>query len=260
MADILFQNADGIATITLNDPGTLNALSDDMQFELLRLVDRTAADETVRAVVLTGAGKGFCSGGNVKKMGGKLSESMETRAELMMQKHQVAVRMQNSPKVFIALVNGACFGAGFGLALACDFRVAAQSARFGTAFAKIGLSGDFGISWTLTHLVGSARARELLLLADPVGAARALELGIVGQVVPDGELMSEGMKLAARIAGGPSVAYGYIKRNLNAAVTSTLSEMIGTEIRNQMHAIRSDDHRDAVQAFGEKRKPVFRGR
>lgn len=259
MSDILFESTGGVATITFNDPETLNSLSDDMQFELLRLVDRTAADETVRAVVITGSGKGFCSGANVKKMKGKLSESFEVRAELMMQKHQVAVRIQNSPKIFIALVNGVCFGAGLAIALNCDFRIAAQSARFGTAFAKIGLSGDFGVTWNLTHLVGPAKARELMLLATPIDAAGALAMGLVGKVVPDEELPAEGMRFASEIAQGPSVSYSYIKQNLNAAITSSLPDMIRTEIRNQIHAIRSNDHREAVQAFAEKRKPIFQG-
>ncbi|WEX12463.1 enoyl-CoA hydratase [Chelativorans sp. AA-79] len=259
MSDILLDKADGIATITLNDPGTLNSLSEDMQFRLLDMVNRTAADSTVRVVVLTGAGRGFCSGGNVKKMGSKIEESMEVRAEVMLQKHQVSVRIQESPKVFIALVNGACFGAGLGLALACDFRLAAKSAKFGTAFAKIGLSGDFGVSWTLTKLVGSARAKEMMILGDPIDAPRAKEFGLVNDVCDDVELLDKGLQLAKRLAQGPSVAYGYIKKNLAASHSSTLAEIVQIEIRNQMQAFQTKDHREAVLAFSEKRQPTYTG-
>ena len=259
MSDILVEKIGAVTKITLNDPNSLNALSDDMQFELLRLVNETALDNSVRAVLITGAGKGFCAGGNVKKMAGKIAESAEIRAEAMRQKHQVAIRIQHSPKIFIAAVNGACFGAGLGLAMTCDFRFAARSARFGTAFAKIGLSGDFGVTWTLTQLVGTAKARELMILCEPFDAAKAKDLGIVNEVLVDDKLADRAMEFAQRIASGPTVAYGYIKHNLLAATTSSIEEAIQTEVRSQMHAIRADDHREAVSAFGEKRPPVYTG-
>jgi 2-(1,2-epoxy-1,2-dihydrophenyl)acetyl-CoA isomerase len=162
--------------------------------------------------------------------------------------------------VVIAMVNGPAAGAGLGLALACDLRIAGKSARFGTAFARIGYSGDWGGSWSLTRLVGTAKARELYFLADVIDADKAAELGIVNRLVADEELRAETMALARRIADGPLVALGYMKRNLLAAETEDFQTVLDHEAEHQARCAFTEDHKEAVAAFVEKRRPVFKGR
>ena len=174
--------------------------------------------------------------------------------------HRIPLLVRTSPKVVIAAVNGPAFGAGLGVAMCCDLRIAARSARFGTAFGGIAYSGDFGGSWLLTQLVGTAKARELYLLGEQVSAEEAERIGLVGRVVGDDELMSEAMALARRVASGPRLAYRYMKRNLHAAETEPFAAVLEMEAVHQARTGQSDDHREAVAAFNEKRKPVFRGR
>jgi 2-(1,2-epoxy-1,2-dihydrophenyl)acetyl-CoA isomerase len=174
--------------------------------------------------------------------------------------HQLPLMMRTLSKVIIGMINGAAVGAGLGLALACDLRVAGSSARFGTGFGKIGYSGDFGGSWLLTRLVGTATARELYLLGDMIDAQRAATLGLVNQAVDDTALHDATYALARRIADGPRVAYGYMKRNLHAAETEPLAAVLEMEAVHQARTAQTEDHREAVAAFTEKRPPVFRGR
>jgi 2-(1,2-epoxy-1,2-dihydrophenyl)acetyl-CoA isomerase len=254
---------DGVAVLTMNRPDRLNALSETMLDAMLEALPRLAADAQVGVVVLTGAGRGFCAGGDVKAMaeGREMAgDTLEERAQGLRAKMETSRWLHEMPKPTIAMVRGAAAGAGLSLALACDLRVAGESARFGTAFARVGYSGDFGGSYYLTQLVGTAKARELYYTAELIDAARALGLGLVNRVVPDDRLEEETLALAGRIARGPRIAYRYMKRNLNAAERGTLKELLDLEAWHHTRTGQTDDHREATRAFVEKREPTFRGR
>ena len=261
--DLLESIKDGVAVLTLNRPDRLNAMSGPMLDGLLEALPRLAEDPAVGVVVLTGAGRGFCAGGDVKAMaegrefGGT---TLEEKAQALRSRMEVSRWLHEMPKVTIAMVRGAAAGAGLSLALACDLRVASDTARFATAFARVGYSGDFGGSWYLTQLVGSAKARELYYTADIVDAQAAQALGIVNRVVPDGRLEDETMALAARLARGPRVAYQYMKRNFNAAESGTLKDSLDLEAWHHTRCGMTEDHREAARAFVDKREPVFKGR
>ena len=260
MADLLESHADGVVTLTLNRPERMNAFSQPMIHGLIDALPRLGADPSVGAIVLTGAGRGFCAGGDVKGMAERGEGNFEERLEDLRFRHQVVKLLRTVPKVVVASVNGAAIGAGFSLALACDLRLAGRSARFATGFAGVGYSGDFGGTWTLTQLVGTARARELFFLGEMLDAGRAEHLGIVMRVVPDEDLVAETTALARRLADGPRVALGYMKRNLHAAESEDLATVLDMEAMHQMRAAQTEDHREAARAFVEKRKPAFRGR
>ncbi len=260
MSDVLETVEDGVGILTLNRPDRLNALSQPMLAGVREGLARMAEDEAVGAIVITGAGRGFCAGGDVKDMASRTEQTYEERVTRLSRMHELPQIMRRHPKVIVGMVNGPAFGAGLGLAMACDLRVAARSARFGTAFANIAYSGDFGGTWLLTQLVGPAKAREMYLLGDPIDAEQAASIGLVNRVVDDAALAEEAMALARRLAAGPRLAYGYIKRNLNAAETETLATVCDLEAVHQARTGLSEDHREAVTAFAEKRRPVFRGR
>jgi 2-(1,2-epoxy-1,2-dihydrophenyl)acetyl-CoA isomerase len=261
MPDLIESTEHGIATLTLNRPERLNALSPEMTAGLKEALERLATDRAVGAIVITGAGRGWCAGGDVKTMESRgRDQSVEDRVEGLHRAHQLPLLLRSVPKVVIAMINGPVAGAGLGLALACDLRVAGKSARFGTAFARIGYSGDYGGSWSLTRLIGTAKARELYFLADVIDAEKAAELGIVNRVVADDELHAETMALAQRLADGPRVALGYMKRNLFAAETESFQTVLDLEAEHQARCAFTEDHKEAVAAFVEKRRPVFRGR
>lgn len=259
MADLLESIEDGVAVLTLNRPEALNALSMDIRNGLLSAFDRYADDDNVRCIVITGAGRAFSSGGDVKGMGERAARGYEARARGIQFSNTIPMAMRKHPKAIIAMVNGVAAGAGMSMSLACDLRIAGKSARFTTAFLKIGLSGDWGGTWTLTRLVGTAKARELFLMPDMVGADEALKLGIVNRVVEDAELRSATMDIARRIADMPQVAVAAIKRNLFSAETDSFATTLDQEAFNQARCSQTDDHREAVAAFKEKRKPVFKG-
>src|SRR5215467_9074374 len=208
MSDLLEVVEDGIAWLTLNRPDRLNALSPVMVSSLGDVIERLGADQSVGAIIVTG--RGFCAGGDVKTMASRASQGFEARVEGLRQMHRLPMLLRTIPKIVIAMVNGPAVGAGLGLAMACDLRIAGRSARFGTGFAGVGYSGDFGGSWSLTRLVGSAKARELYFLGDIVDSATALSLGLVSRVVADEALRNETAVLARRIADGPRIAYGYM--------------------------------------------------
>ena len=261
--DLLETVRDGVAVLTLNRPERLNAMSRPMLDALLEALPRLADDPAVGALVLTGAGRGFCAGGDVRAMaeGEELGgTTLEDKAQALRSRMESSRWLHEMPKPTIAMVRGAAAGAGLSLAMACDMRIAGDSARFGTAFARVGYSGDFGGSFYLTRLVGTAKARELYYTADLLDAHQALALGLVNRVVPDSRLEEETLAMAARLARGPRIAYRYMKRNLNAAESGTLKELLDLEAWHHSRCGMTEDHREAAKAFVDKREPVFRGR
>ncbi|MCZ4313974.1 enoyl-CoA hydratase [Comamonadaceae bacterium G21597-S1] len=249
----------GVAVLTLNNPSRMNALSLGMTDRLLILLQEIAQDSSVGVVVLTGAGRGFCAGGDVKAMAEGGSSLPEAAVARLRARAEVSRLLHEIPKITIAMVNGPAAGAGLSLALACDMRIAGASARFSTSFVKVGLSGDFGCSYFLKNLVGSARARELFFSGEMVDAERALTLGMVNRVVADENLASETLAYAQRLAQGPRIAYGHMKRALNAADSATLAEVLDIECFGQVRCRNTDDHKEAARAFVERRPPVFNG-
>lgn len=260
--DLLEVVKDGVAILTLNRPERLNAFSGPMLAAMLEALPRLADDPNVGVVLLTGAGRAFCAGGDVKAMaeGRELSgETLEEKARALRSLMEVSRWLHEMPKPTIAMVRGAAVGAGLSLALACDLRIAGDTARFGTGFARVGFPGDFGGSFFLTQLVGTAKARELYFTADMLDAHEALSLGLVNKVVPDARLEEETFALANRLARGPRIAYLYMKRALNAAESGTLREVLDLEAWHQTRCGMTEDHREATRAFVEKREPVFKG-
>jgi 2-(1,2-epoxy-1,2-dihydrophenyl)acetyl-CoA isomerase len=261
--DLLEATKDGVAILTLNRPDRLNAMSGEMLDAMLEALPRLADDPAVGAIVLTGAGRGFCAGGDVKAMaegrefGGT---TLEEKAQALRARMEVSRWLHELPKPTIAMVRGAAAGAGLSLALACDLRVASENARFATAFARVGYSGDFGGSWFLTQLVGTGKARELYYTADIVDANQALGLGMVNRVVADAALEDETLALARKLANGPRVALRYMKRNMNAAETNSLKEHLDLEAWHHTRTGMTEDHREAARAFVDKREPSFKGR
>ena len=260
--DLLQSVTDGVAVLTMNRPERLNALSLPMLDAMIEALPRLSEAPDVGVVVLTGAGRGFCAGGDVKAMaeGNEFVGDFEERAHALRSRMEVSRWLHEMAKPTIAMVKGPAAGAGLSLALACDMRVAGESARFGTAFARVGYSGDFGGSYFLTRLVGTAKARELYYTADLLDAAQALSLGLVNRVLPDARLEEETMALASRIARGPRVALRYMKRNMNAAETGTLKDLLDLEAWHHTRTSFTEDHREAAKAFVEKRDPIFKGR
>jgi 2-(1,2-epoxy-1,2-dihydrophenyl)acetyl-CoA isomerase len=261
--DLLEAVKDGVALLTMNRPERLNALSRPMLEAMLEALERCARDPDVGVVVLTGAGRAFCAGGDVKAMaeGSEFGElPFEQKAQELRGRMEVSRWLHEMPKPTIAMVRGAAAGAGLSLALASDLRIAGDTARFGTAFSRVGYSGDFGGTFFLTQLVGTAKARELYFTADMLDAREALALGLVNRVVPDARLEEETLALAARLARGPRIAYRYMKRNLNAAESGTLKDVLDLEAWHHTRCGMTEDHREAARAFVEKREPVFRGR
>lgn len=261
--DLLEVVKDGVAILTMNRPERLNALSHSMLAAMLDALPRLAEDPGVGAVILTGAGRAFCAGGDVKAMaeGRETGEgTLEEKAQALRSRMETSRWLHEMPKPTIAMVRGAAAGAGLSLALACDLRIAGDTARFGTAFARVGYPGDFGGSFFLTQIVGTAKAREFYFTADILDAREALALGLVNRVLPDARLEEETLALATRLARGPRIAYRYMKRSLNAAETGTLAELLDLEAWHQTRCGMTEDHREAARAFVEKREPVFKGR
>ena len=263
MADLREEVTDGVAVLTMNRPDRLNALSPAMLDAMLEALTRLAAADDVGVVILTGAGRGFCAGGDVKEMAeGREAEgdTLEQRAQALRARMETSRWLHEMPKPTIAMVRGAAAGAGLSLAMACDLRIASDNARFATAFARVGYSGDFGGSYYLTRLVGTAKARELYYTADILDAPRALSLGLVNRVVPDADLEGETRALAGKLARGPRVAYRYMKRNMNAAESGTLAQLLDLEAWHHSRTGETEDHREAARAFVDKREPQFKGR
>jgi 2-(1,2-epoxy-1,2-dihydrophenyl)acetyl-CoA isomerase len=259
---------DGVAIITLNRPERRNAFTTPMMAALGQTLRAAEVDPSVGCVVLTGAGGAFCAGGDVKAMaaGGEQTTAaapLSYQDRILLQQvnqRETAGRLYEMPKPTIAALPGAAAGAGLALALACDLRVAAESAILTTAFAKVGLAGDYGGSWFLTRLVGPGRAKELYWFSEKLSARDAERLGLVNRVVPDAELTAQTMALARRLVAGPRVAYGLMKQNVNRAIDASLADCLDLEVAHHFHTATTRDHAEAAAAFVEKREPRFQGR
>ena len=257
---VLRDQAGAVATITINRPAARNALTNETKVALLNALRDCSSDPGVRAVILTGAGGAFCAGQDLRehaepaRRGASLTDTVRDYYNPMI------MTIASMAKPVIAALPGVAAGAGAGLAFACDFRIAARRASFLMAFARIGLTADSGTSWTLPRLAGSARAAELLMLAEPVDAARALELGLLTSVVDDEELPAAAAEFAARLAAGPTLAYAAIKESLLYAAGHGLHEALGQEADLQGGLGQTQDHQAAVQAFLHKEQAAFQGR
>jgi 2-(1,2-epoxy-1,2-dihydrophenyl)acetyl-CoA isomerase len=261
MSSVLVSLESGVLQVTLNRPEKLNALNPEMH-KLLRAALQRAADEPqVRAVLLTGAGRGFCAGQDLSERDVSAGAApIDLSVSLGSYYNPLVRRMRELPKPIVCAVNGTAAGAGASIALACDIVIAARSASFIQAFARIGLVPDSGGTWFLPRLVGSARAMGLALLADKVPAEQAAEWGMIWKVVQDESLPTEAMKLAKTLADGPTKGYGLIKKVMHASAVNTLDAQLDLERDVQREAGRSEDYREGVTAFKEKRAPRFTGK
>ena len=250
---------DGVAYVVMNRPDAMNAADTAMREGLRSALDRATDDPDVRAVLLTGEGRAFCVGQDLKELL-PLYESGDPSFEQIVDGfNEVAVALAELPKPTVAAVNGPAAGAGASLAFGCDFRWVADSASFSMAFSKIGLVPDTGASWLLPRLIGAAKAMEMLMLSEPVKADEALRIGLANRVLPATSLLAEASAFATSLAAGPTVAYGYIKRLVAYGHDVPLRDSLALERDLQDAAGRTDDHANAVKAFLAKEPPTFRG-
>ncbi|GAA4562725.1 enoyl-CoA hydratase-related protein [Planotetraspora kaengkrachanensis] len=261
--ELLTEIDQGVAILTLNRPERRNALSDSMLEALAAALEACETDHEVRCVVLTGAGGAFCAGGDVKAFAEEGTDAAPSHERLERQRRfqrATAGRLHAMAKPTIACVDGAAAGAGLGLALACDLRIASEASVFVTAFARVGLSGDYGATWFLTRMLGTAKALELLMFSPRMSAAQASETGLVNRVVPAGEALKAALDWGRALAAGPAVALSAIKGNVLRAVDHDLPTCMDLEVNEIMRCAETDDHAAAVAAFAAKRAPVFQGR
>ncbi len=255
---LLYEKSGSVLTITLNRADVFNAFNDEQSFELQDALKQAGRDEEVRVVVLTGAGKAFCSGQDLKAIADSKNRSL---SDSLYKRYNPIIRaMRNLPKPIICRLNGVAAGAGCSLALACDFIIAAENASLIEVFVNVGLVLDSGSSYFLPRVVGSQRAFELATMGSKVTAAQALEWGMVNRVVPAENLDQAVAEVAGYYAAAPTKAIALMKKMLNESSHSTLDEMLQLEAWSQEIAGRSEDYREGVKAFNEKRKPVFRGK
>ncbi|GGK83438.1 enoyl-CoA hydratase-related protein [Mangrovihabitans endophyticus] len=257
---LLVERTDAVVTLTLNRPDKMNALDVELKEALRDTLGELSTDRSCRAIVLAGAGKGFCVGQDLREhaqvlqRGGKL-DTVEVHY------NPIAQRLASMPKPVVAAVGGSAAGAGAGLALLADFRIGGPATTFLMAFANVGLAGDTGVSWSLPRIVGHARALELLLLAEPVPAQSAYQMGLLSRLTEDDDqVLPAAQELAARLAAGPTVAYGAIKRELSVGDAGTLSDALAAENQAQVICAATEDHVTAVTAFVAKQRPDFQGR
>ena len=263
---VLATLTNGVAVITLNRPEARNALTNEMFSALQSSLADFELDPEVKVIVLTGAGKGFCAGGDVKSMAesgdGTVGDNTIDGAihRQRVNKRGTAGKLFKMPKPTIAALPGAAAGAGLSLALACDMRIMASNAILTTAFAKVGFSGDYGGTYFMTQLVGSAKAKQLYYLSERVTAEEAMEVGLTTWVCEPDELMDQTLEIAGQFARGPVLAYRYMKENLNRALSGEIDDCLDLEATHHVHCGQTEDHQEAARAFVEKREPVFRGR
>jgi 2-(1,2-epoxy-1,2-dihydrophenyl)acetyl-CoA isomerase len=260
MADeIIVTVHDKVATLTLNRPDKLNALNRELLVDSIDILTKWSRDSEIGAVVLTGAGRAFCAGGDVSMMA-RDEMTLEQDIDRLRQMQELSWLLYNMPKVTIAAVNGFAMGAGLGISLSCDLRIASDQAKFGTAYAKVGFGGDFGTTWLLARYAGAPKAKEMFFLGETVDAHEAQRLGLINQVFPGEELQSQVQQIASRIAHGPLVSYRYMKANINASSSTDFRTMLDREAETHLRCGRTDDHKEGVRAFMEKRPPNFTGR
>jgi 2-(1,2-epoxy-1,2-dihydrophenyl)acetyl-CoA isomerase len=262
--DLLASLDAGVLTLTMNRPEARNAMSAAMTQALQQQLAAAELDPAVKCVVLTGAGGAFCSGGDVKGFARRAageagSASFDDKVTDLRDRMEVSRWLHEMPKPTLAIIPGPAAGAGLSLALACDMRIAADTAKLTTAFSKIGLSGDFGGSYFLNHLVGAARAREMYFTGQVIRGDEALRIGLVNRAVPAADLPAAATAWAAELAALPTIAVGYMKRNLNAGLQGTLAQVLDAEAIHMIRTFETDDHKGAAAAFVEKRPPQFNG-
>jgi len=264
----------GVLTLSFDRPEVKNAIDTAGQLLLVRLLDDAARHPGVKVVVLTGTGPSFCTGADIRSMGAPdpndaiarefgetaLWQAQEARTDRLKHLAGASLRLHGMGKPTIAKLRGPAAGMGFSMALACDFRLAADNAFFISSFARIGTPGDYGGSYFLTQLVGPSKAKEIYMFSDRVGAAEALALGMMNRVVPDAELDAATDAFALRLAQGPAMAYRYIKQNIHAAANQPVESVFDLEARNMIRCRLSEDCKEALVAFQEKREPRFNGR
>jgi len=269
----------GLLVLTLNDPGTRNSLTPQLTEELNSEVDRFAADDALRVLIITGADPAFCSGANVRGMGQRIQErdaagqqpagpkpwerldpSFTARLSRTPGGPEIVLKLHTLQKPSIAAVNGPAYGLGCGIALSCDFRIASEKARFSEAFVRNGLIPADGSCWQLPRLIGVARTLWLQYTGDPIDGEEAARIGLVNQVVPHEDLLPTAMAMAARLAQGPTVSMALIKQLVLQGFNQTLAEHLTLAARAQEIARSTEDHREGVRAFLEKRQPQFQGR
>ena len=263
---LLASMEDGVFTVTLNRPEARNAMSRELLDAFSEQLAFAESNPDVRCVVVTGAGKGFCAGGDVKAMaaqneGGRSITIDEAIHRQRIDQRATAGRLYKMPKPTIAALPGAAAGAGLSLALSCDLRIMASNAIMITAFAKVGFSGDYGGTLFMSQLVGTAKARELYYLSERISADEALSMGLTNWVVEPAELAAKTGEIANRLANGPSVAFRYIKENIaRAHASGDVDDCLDLEVTHHVHCAATEDHKNAVKAFVEKREPEFKGR
>jgi 2-(1,2-epoxy-1,2-dihydrophenyl)acetyl-CoA isomerase len=261
VSEVLYDVAGGVATITLNRPEGMNALTGATKVQLLEAVSSAAGDASVRAVVLTGSGRAFCVGQDLREHAALLAANDPAPLKTVSEHYNPLISLIVSmPKPVIAAVNGTAAGAGLGIACACDFRIGALGSRYTTAFTGIGLTADSGLSWTLPRLVGSGRALALLMLAEPFTSEQALEMGILNLCVAPEAVLPAAVELAGRLAAGPTAAYAAVKESVLFGADASLADALAKEDELQTRAGATSDHRGAVESFLAKTPPVFTGR
>lgn len=263
MPDVILTTKDGrVATLTFNRPDRLNALNPELLTQSIDTLTRWDTDPEIAVIVVTGAGRAFCAGGDI---GGMAQENdaprgLEDRIDWLRRAQQLSWLLYQTPKVTIASVNGHAMGAGLGICLACDLRIASDQAKFGTAYVKVGFGGDFGTTWLLTRYAGAPKAKELMFTGDMFDASEALRLGLLNRVVSAEKLAGETRALATRLAAGPLISYRYMKANINLAATADFRTLLDREAETHLRCGQTEDHREGVRAFLEKRAAAFQGR
>jgi 2-(1,2-epoxy-1,2-dihydrophenyl)acetyl-CoA isomerase len=260
-AHVLIEVKDRVGRIIFNRPDKLNALSAELLSKSTEALRAWSTDPEVGCVVVTGNGRAFCAGGDVSGMAADMGEStLEQRIDILREKQELSWLLYSMPKVTIAAVNGFAMGAGLGVALSCDLRIASDQAKFGAAYAKIAFGGDFGTTWLLSRYVGAPKAKELMFLSDIVDAHEAHRIGLVNRVVPAGAFSGAVDEVARRIARGPLTSYRYMKANVNLAQSSDFRTVLDREAETHLRCGMTEDHQEGVRAFLEKRSPEFKGR
>lgn len=259
---LLIKTLGRLRILILNRPSRMNALTPDLHRSIQAAVFDAAMDDEVHALLITGAGRAFCAGGDIKASSERARQTRETgkqRAESLRQHGQTVIALNQMPKITIAYINGVAAGAGLALALACDLRIASREAVLKTAYSEMALSGDLGVSYFLAALVGPSKAKELMILSEKISAQRAFELGMINRLVDTLDQDNFDDEWIQKISNGPAIAFQYIKQNILMTEVDLLKQVIDLEADNSIHCLRTEDCKEAAAAFREKRKPRFHG-